>query len=73
MLAEAESRLEMIEASAARGGTFADSEVALKKLAARASQLPLALEAARIHEEAVAELEKDDDGLLEIAGKEPIQ
>lgn len=73
MLAEAESRLEMIEASAARGGTFADSEVALKKLAARASQLPLALEAARIHEEAVAELEKDDNGLFEITGKEPIQ
>lgn len=63
MLAEAESRLEMIEASAARGGSFSDTEVALKKLAARASQLPLALEAARIQEEAIAELEKDDDGL----------
>lgn len=65
MLVESESRLEMIEASAARGGSFADTEVALKKLAARASRLPLALEAARIHEEAVAELETNDDGLLE--------
>lgn len=59
MLAEAESRLEMIEAAAARGGNLADSEVALKKLASRASQLPLALESARIHQEAVAELEAD--------------
>ena len=60
MLAESESRLEMIEAAGARGGSLADTEVALKKLAARASQLPLALEAARIHEEAVTELETND-------------
>ncbi|HEX6280434.1 MAG TPA: hypothetical protein VFZ49_10540 [Pyrinomonadaceae bacterium] len=64
MLAEAESRLEMIEAAAARGGNLADTEVALKKLAARASQLPLALEAARIHGEAVMELEKSSPNLL---------
>lgn len=60
MLAEAESRLEMIEAAAARGGNLADTEVALKKLASRAAQLPLALEAARIQEEAVLELESSD-------------
>jgi hypothetical protein len=60
MLVEAESRLEMIEAAAARGGNLADTEVALKKLAARASQLPVALEAARIQEEAVLELESSD-------------
>lgn len=65
MLVEAESRLEMIEAAAARGGSLADSEVALKKLAARASQLPLALEAARVHEEAIAELELEDADLTE--------
>ncbi len=64
MLAEAESRLEMIEAAASRGGSFADTEVALKKLAARASQLPLALEAARIHEEAIFELEETSPDLL---------
>lgn len=60
MLIESESRLEMIEAAGARGGSLADTEVALKKLAARASQLPLALEAARIHEEAVLEIETSD-------------
>jgi hypothetical protein len=64
MLAEAESRLEMIEAAAARGGNLADTEVALKKLASRASQLPLALEAARIHEESVLELERSSPDLL---------
>ena len=64
MLAEAESRLEMIEAAASRGGNLADSEVALKKLAARALQLPLALEAARVHEEAVMELEASSPDLL---------
>jgi hypothetical protein len=63
MLTEAESRLEMIEAAAARGGSFADTEVALKKLAARASQLPLALEAARIHGEAIVELEESSPDL----------
>ena len=64
MLAEAESRLEMIEAAASRGLNLADSQVALKKLAARASQLPLALEAARVHQEAVLELEESSPDLL---------
>ena len=64
MLTEAESRLEMIEAAAARGGTFADTEVALKKLAARAAQLPLALEAARAHADAITELEESSPDLL---------
>lgn len=64
MLTEAESRLEMIEAAAARGGSFADTEVALKKLASRASQLPLALEAARAHSEAIIELENSSPDLL---------
>lgn len=68
MLAEAESRLEMIEAAAARGGSLADTEVALKKLASRASQLPLALEAARIHGEAIVELENADEPDLLEAG-----
>ena len=62
MLIEAESRLQMIEAAAMRGGGLADSELALKKLSARTSELPIALEAARMHQEAVAELEKDDNG-----------
>jgi hypothetical protein len=59
MLAEAESRLEMIEAAAARTGTLADSELALKKLSARTAELPLALESARISDEIRQELENE--------------
>lgn len=60
MLAEAETRLQMIEAAALRGGGLADSELALKKLTARTSELPIALEAAREHQEVLAELEAED-------------
>jgi len=60
MLIEAESRLQMIEAAAMRGGGLADSELALKKLSARTAELPIALEAARIHQEAVDELEAEE-------------
>ena len=60
MLAEAESRLQMIEAAASRQGGLADSELALKKLSARSSELPLALEAAKMSEEIRLELEKED-------------
>lgn len=59
MLAEAESRLHMIEAAASRGGTLADSELALKKLSARTVELPLALESAKMAEEIRLELEKE--------------
>jgi len=60
MLAEAESRLQMIEAAASRGGALADSELALKKLNARSADLPLALESAKMAEEIRLELEKED-------------
>lgn len=60
MLSEAESRLQMIEAAASRGGTMADHEVALKKLSARSSELPLALEAARMTDEIRAEMDRED-------------
>jgi hypothetical protein len=60
MLAEAETRLQMIEAAALRGGGLADSELALKKLTARTAELPIALEAAREHQEVLAELEAED-------------
>lgn len=60
MLAEAEARLQMIEAAASRGGGIADSELALKKLSARSAELPLALESAKMSEEIRLELEKDD-------------
>jgi hypothetical protein len=57
MLGEAESRLRMIEAAATRQGSMADSELALKKLSARSSALPLALEEAKMAAEIRAELE----------------
>jgi len=59
MLAEAESRMQMIEAASVRGGSIADSELALKKLSARASELPLALEQAKMADEIRAEMEKE--------------
>ncbi|MBA2334890.1 MAG: hypothetical protein ACR2M8_10900 [Pyrinomonadaceae bacterium] len=59
MLNEAETRLQMIEAAAARGGSLADSEIALKKLSARSAELPLALEEARMAEEIRMELDKE--------------
>ncbi len=59
MLAEAESRLQMIEAAALRGSSLADSQLALKKLSARSQQLPLALEDAKAHEQLVTQLEKE--------------
>ena len=61
MLAEAESRLQMIEAAGARGSHLADSELALKKLSARAAELPLALEEARMAEEIRRELDEEGD------------
>lgn len=61
MLAEAEARLQMIEAAAARGGRLADNELALKKLSARTAELPLALESARLSEEIRLELEAETE------------
>jgi hypothetical protein len=61
MLAEAESRLQMIEAATSRSGILADNELALKKLTARAAELPLALESAKMTEEIKKELEAEDD------------
>lgn len=57
MLSEAEARLQMIEAATSRGGNLAESELALRKLSARASELPLALESAKMAEEIRKELE----------------
>jgi len=65
MLAEAEARLQMIDVAALRGSSLADSEIALKKLSARASELPIALESARMTEEIRAELEASEGELTE--------
>jgi hypothetical protein len=59
MLAEAESRLAMIEAAATRSGQLADNELALKRLSARSKELPLALESARMADEIRQELERE--------------
>ena len=60
MLAEAEARLQMIDVASVRGSSITDSELALKKLSARASELPLALESAKMAEEIRDELDKED-------------
>ena len=65
MLVEAESRLQMIEAAAVRGSNLADSELALKKLSARASALPIALEEAKMTEEIRRELEAETENETE--------
>ncbi|MFN6963996.1 MAG: hypothetical protein ACK4S4_09550 [Pyrinomonadaceae bacterium] len=65
MLAEAESRLQIIEAAAVRGTSLADSELALKKLSARTAELPLALESARMADEIRRELEAEDNATIE--------
>ena len=61
---EAETRLQMIEAASRRGGSIADTELSLKKLSARTSELPLALasakESAKMEEEIRRELESED-------------
>ncbi|QYO65541.1 hypothetical protein [Leptolyngbya sp. 7M] len=64
MLIEAESRLQMIEAASIRGGGIADSEIALKRLNARRSELPLALEEAKLTEEIRKELEREEERML---------
>src|ERR1043166_90500 len=61
MLAEAESRLQVIEAAATRSGSLADHEIALKKLSARTAELPLALESAKMTEEIRRELEAEEN------------
>ncbi len=59
MRVEAETRLQMLDAAARRGTTFNDSELTLKKLAARTSELPLALESAKMEQEIRRELKKE--------------
>jgi hypothetical protein len=64
MLSEAEARLQMIDVASVRGSSIADSELALKKLSARASELPLALESAKMTEEIRTELERETEKAL---------
>jgi hypothetical protein len=59
MRLEAENRMHQIETAAKHGTNFSETELALKKLSARTSELPIALESARMEEEIRKELEKD--------------
>jgi hypothetical protein len=59
MRVEAESRMHQIETAARHGSNFSETELTLKKLSARTSELPLALESARMEEEIRKELEKE--------------
>ena len=61
MLAEAEARLQMIEAAAARGTELADSELAAESSPHETRELPLALEAAKM-DEAIRKEAIDEDG-----------
>ncbi len=67
-LAEVQARLQMIEATASRGASFAETDIALKRLGSLRDQMPLALEAARMEQQARLEIEddlrhaQDDDG-----------
>lgn len=64
--AEAEARLQMIEAAASRGATWAETNIALQRLGAHREQLPLALETARLEqqmlEDATRELRVEGSG-----------
>jgi len=59
MRVEAENRMHQIETAAKHGTNFSETELALKKLSARTSELPMALESARMEEEIRKELEKE--------------
>lgn len=58
-LAEVQARLQMIEATASRGASFAETDMALKRLGNLRDQMPLALEAARMEQQARFEIEDD--------------
>jgi hypothetical protein len=58
-LAEVQARLQMIEATASRGASFAETDMALKRLGNIREQMPLALETARMEQQARFEIEDD--------------
>jgi hypothetical protein len=58
-LAEVQTRLQTIEATASRGASFAETDMALKRLGSLRDQMPLALEAARLEQQARFEVEDE--------------
>jgi hypothetical protein len=59
MRVEAENRMLLIESASRHGTNFSETEFALKKLATRTQELPLALESAKMEEDIRKELEKE--------------
>jgi hypothetical protein len=59
MRLEAENRMHQIETASRHGSNFSETELTLKKLSARNSELPLALESAKMEEEIRRELENE--------------
>lgn len=57
--AETEARLQTIEAAANRGASWAETNFALQRLGATHQQMPLALEAARLEQQARDEVEQE--------------
>jgi hypothetical protein len=57
--AEAEARLQMIEAAASRGQSWTETNAALQRLSATQEHLPLALESARMDQQIREDIEKD--------------
>ena len=56
---EAEARLQMIEAAASRGQSWAETSAALQRLSATQEHMPLALESARLDQEVREDVERD--------------
>lgn len=63
LLADSELRLEKIEATSRRGTTLTDAEYSLKNLSERSAELPLALEAARMRDEVMRDLDTGIDSM----------
>ncbi|MCA1557759.1 MAG: hypothetical protein LC731_04370, partial [Acidobacteria bacterium] len=58
-LAEVQARLQTIEATASRGASFAETDMALKRLGDLRERMPLALESARMEQQARFEIEEE--------------
>jgi hypothetical protein len=67
--AEAETRLQMIEAAASRGVSWDETRIALHRLQTTREQIPLALEAARIEQQAREETDRVLKESQEIKGE----
>lgn len=59
---EAEARLQMIEAAASRGQSWAETNAALQRLSSTQTHLPLAIESARIDQQVREDVEKEMRG-----------